>query len=518
MKKRTKITLRTKIYLTIVGLLALTGIIYAANPVTFSVFPGLTGVAATKFELFTTGFSTNPDIYTLNCAGIPTVYQASAPAEKYLAIAPVQSVNAGFTPRDIFVTFGSSIFRATPPGPFTFFAQISCSDPDHTGITFDHTGPPGTFGNDMIATCKDGGVFRIDGTGGIGPPHVTQIASAVGDEIEGPVVAPMSFGPFGGQILVADEGNGVINAIGPPPTYTVTPNIFNYPGQFEPTPEALAFIPEGTLCTFCGFAFFQTSQQNPPGLPSMFAYPPTDFTGLGGSLLITLESDQRIVRVQFQAGNYVTTVFDNPPGFNILEGSSFVDCDVPTPTPTATATFTPTPTATFTPTPTASATFTPTPTATFTPTPTATSTLTPTPTPTPTVTPTTCTALFVIGDLDAVVGNHVTFWSKQWSKDNHLSGVDRSPPSFKGFVTCTNNPPTCGDTWQGDPGNSGHPPDTIPADITVIVSSSITKSGSTESGNIVKLVTVHVDPCCYGQPVEAPGHEGRGIVTAVVCP
>ena len=32
MKKRTKITLRTKIYLTIVGLLALTGVFYAANP------------------------------------------------------------------------------------------------------------------------------------------------------------------------------------------------------------------------------------------------------------------------------------------------------------------------------------------------------------------------------------------------------------------------------------------------------------------------------------------------------
>ena len=32
MKKRTKISLRTKIYLTIVGLLALTGIIYSVNP------------------------------------------------------------------------------------------------------------------------------------------------------------------------------------------------------------------------------------------------------------------------------------------------------------------------------------------------------------------------------------------------------------------------------------------------------------------------------------------------------
>ena len=36
MKKRTKITLRTKIYLTIVALLALTGVIYAASPSFFS--------------------------------------------------------------------------------------------------------------------------------------------------------------------------------------------------------------------------------------------------------------------------------------------------------------------------------------------------------------------------------------------------------------------------------------------------------------------------------------------------
>ena len=57
MKKRTKISLRTKIYLTIVGLLALTGIIYAANPVTFSTFPGLTGVAVSKTEMFATGYA-----------------------------------------------------------------------------------------------------------------------------------------------------------------------------------------------------------------------------------------------------------------------------------------------------------------------------------------------------------------------------------------------------------------------------------------------------------------------------
>ena len=167
MKKRTKFSLRTKIYLTILGLLTLSGIVYAANPVTFSVFPGLTGVAVSKSELFTTGFADpNSGIYTLNCAGIPTLYQASASAEKYIAIAPAQAgpPNNTFTPRDIFVTFGSFIFRATPPGPFTApaFATVSCSDADHTGITFDKS-PTHIFGNDMIVTCKDGGVLGLTG-------------------------------------------------------------------------------------------------------------------------------------------------------------------------------------------------------------------------------------------------------------------------------------------------------------------------------------------------------------------
>jgi hypothetical protein len=130
------------------------------------------------------------------------------------------------------------------------------------------------------------------------------------------------------------------------------------------------------------------------------------------------------------------------------------------------------------------------------------------------VTPTTCGTSFVIGDLDAVVGNKVTFWGAQWWKKNHLSGGS-APASFKGFANCTTpNPPTCGGTWQSDPGNSSGPPDTVPADMTVIVSSSITKSGPIISGDIPKMVTIHTDPG-YGP---APGHEGTGTVTAVVCP
>jgi hypothetical protein len=52
-----------------------------------------------------------------------------------------------------------------------------------------------------------------------------------GEEIEGPVVAPLSFGDFAGQILVADEGEiDAINTDGPPAT--VTHNILNWPSFF----------------------------------------------------------------------------------------------------------------------------------------------------------------------------------------------------------------------------------------------------------------------------------------------
>jgi hypothetical protein len=129
------------------------------------------------------------------------------------------------------------------------------------------------------------------------------------------------------------------------------------------------------------------------------------------------------------------------------------------------------------------------------------------------MTPSTCGTSFVIGDLDAVVGRKVTFWGAQWWKKNHLSG-GTAPASFKGFANCTNpNPPTCGGTWQSDPGNSSHPPATVPADMTVIVSSLITKSGPIESGDIPMMVTIHTDPG-YGPN---PGHEGTGTVTSVVC-
>jgi hypothetical protein len=204
------------------------------------------------------------------------------------------------------------------------------------------------------------------------------------------------------------------------------------------------------------------------------------------------------------------------PGFDVYVQTAQ---PTPTPTPTGTPTPTPTPTPTTTPTPTPgptpTPTATPTPTGTPTPTPTPTPTTTPTPTPGPTPTPTPLPqgGNFVIGDRNAVVGNHVMFWGAQWAKYNSLSG-GQAPNSFKGFADSTSaNPPACGGTWTNDPGNSSGPPANIGSDITVIVASSIGQSESAISGNSPELVIVHTD-LGYGPD---PGHPGTGTVTSIIC-
>ena len=117
------------------------------------------------------------------------------------------------------------------------------------------------------------------------------------------------------------------------------------------------------------------------------------------------------------------------------------------------------------------------------------------------------TGMFVIGDQNAIVGNTVTFWGAQWWKLNSLSGGS-APPSFKGWASHANgcNP------WTTEPGNSSDPPPAVAPFIEVIVSSSITKSGPTISGDAVALATVQTNPG-YGP---SPGHPGTGHVVSVV--
>jgi hypothetical protein len=116
---------------------------------------------------------------------------------------------------------------------------------------------------------------------------------------------------------------------------------------------------------------------------------------------------------------------------------------------------------------------------------------------------------FVIGDGNAIVGNHVYFWGSQWAKNNIVSGGP-APSAFKGFAESV-QPPPCGGIWTAQPGNSGKPPDTVPPAIIVVVTSKVTKSGSAIAVTAATWALVTVDPG-YGPN---PGHAGTGQVTLI---
>jgi len=261
MKKRTKITLRTKIYLTIVGLLALTGILYAANPFPFSSqVPLPNGVAASPDLLLVSEYCTE-NIDSIDCNGNATLF-ATFPGfgscrEKYMAVAPGQSTAAGFTPRDVFGTEGPLIFKITP-GSATLFADLTafgCTASDHNGITFDHFG---TYGNDMIVTCQEGDVFRVHGDGSVA--HIATLFPPDPNThlIEGPAVVPTPFGPHGGEIWIADEQANAVHTVGLPPTYTVTLNVLSHVN-----PEGVYVIPSPP-CSYCGQRLFQRRTTDVP--------------------------------------------------------------------------------------------------------------------------------------------------------------------------------------------------------------------------------------------------------------
>jgi Bacterial Ig-like domain (group 1) len=120
---------------------------------------------------------------------------------------------------------------------------------------------------------------------------------------------------------------------------------------------------------------------------------------------------------------------------------------------------------------------------------------------------------FVIGDGDAAIETPVTFWGARWRKLNSLSG-GAAPAAFKGFANSPSTPPACGTGWSTRPGNSsGPPPGPLPQFIAVIVSSHITKSGPTISGDTPEVVVVKTN----AGYAPNPGHAGTGTVVAVIC-
>ncbi|HVQ37351.1 MAG TPA: hypothetical protein VMS31_07455, partial [Pyrinomonadaceae bacterium] len=123
------------------------------------------------------------------------------------------------------------------------------------------------------------------------------------------------------------------------------------------------------------------------------------------------------------------------------------------------------------------------------------------------------------------IGQSVNFWGHSWAKQV-TAGDYKAHGDFKGYadtvnrsqlcqvnVRTTGAPPLNDSCWSTKPGQS-FPPETIPAYIGVIVSTSIDKGGPRDFGNIAAMVVVRVD----AQPPYGPdpGKPGFGTIVAVI--
>jgi RHS repeat-associated protein len=123
------------------------------------------------------------------------------------------------------------------------------------------------------------------------------------------------------------------------------------------------------------------------------------------------------------------------------------------------------------------------------------------------------------------LGQRVNFWGHSWAKQV-TAGDYKAHADFKGYADTVNQNRICQPAartsgsprltdacWSTKPGQS-FPPETIPAYIGVIVTTSMDKDGARDYGNIAAFVVVKVDPePAYGPD---PGKPGFGIITAVI--
>jgi hypothetical protein len=299
-------------------------VVYAATPSIFSAVNQPIGVAAVPGRLLVTrpfceGTATpsTREVVSLDSAGTATQFAPlpSAPGvcrEQYIAIAP----GAPWTAGDVYVLQWPNILKVPAGGPATTFAIIpsAAATPESAGIVFDRVGTvgdPATFGRDMIISGgSTGELWRVTSAG-----VATLVTTVVGQTLEGPDVAPLGYGPLGGQVWVASETLAQVVAISPAGVVTT---VVSFVGA-----EGVHVVPAG-LANFgtSGGAFFVAVFD----VNAITKFPASDFTAVAGKVLIRSENPSfdgiGLIDVNGTNTGYVVSTFQTSIGQQ--EGAAFV--------------------------------------------------------------------------------------------------------------------------------------------------------------------------------------------------
>jgi hypothetical protein len=160
-------------------------------------------------------------------------------------------------------------------------------------ILFD---PGSTFGGNMLVSTDAGNIYRITSTGTV------TLLKAIGQDTEGMDIAPSTFGPYAGDLLVGSEASNTVRLISPTGVVTVVGTTFTGAETISAIPTTLD--DSNPLEGFYVANYTQNIQ---------FA-PASDFTGNElGSVIVTSETQGSTAwDVTWNGTSFVSTPFTFP--------------------------------------------------------------------------------------------------------------------------------------------------------------------------------------------------------------
>ena len=182
-------------------------------------------------------------------------------------------------------------------------------------ITFDQVG---SFGYKMIVVGgQTSKVYTVDASGAW---SVLADLSGVTSELEGSDVAPLSFAPYGGDLLSASKFDNIVYAIAPDGTFSAGPS-------WSSVEQALA-VPSAP-CNFgqTSNGFFVAMDED----NKILKFPGSQFIGLGDAMLTPGETTTDIGLQTSSGGVITSSTFWGPLGNPDLEESAFAPCNANNP-------------------------------------------------------------------------------------------------------------------------------------------------------------------------------------------
>ncbi len=233
-------------------------------------------------------------------------YHPSLAVEAMLAVVASSGppVSMGhFNPGDVFVNRGpgGQISRLSAAGAVLADVWTDLnSNGLWGGITFDTTG---MFGGRLVAIDNDGKIFLVDATG-----HSTLLAN-LAHRTEGVAVAPASFGPLGGQIIVGVEGyddndpqSGKVYAVNANGVDTLLADI-GY------TAEHIQFIPANGGTYYQAELSFERAREN-----RLWSASSSQFLSRVGHMLVINEMSGDLWEVAWDGAQYTQSLAGRVPG------------------------------------------------------------------------------------------------------------------------------------------------------------------------------------------------------------